>query len=173
MDRDAAPFFVRERDGPGTGAEGSMKSPRDGSPHASDRARRRRKAAEQRAQAARVLVCEVRDDAASPFVATVRSLGYETIACTTLADALREAAAAPFDVVLAALPTVAAEQGKLLQVLRRSIPGTPLVVVSDDGSLEARRHTQGARPYYFAVPPLSESELRAILSGAVEAADRR
>jgi hypothetical protein len=49
---------------------------------------------------------------------------------------------------------------------------TPLVIVSEDGSLETRARCQPARPYYFAVPPIPEAELRAILGGAVETARR-
>jgi DNA-binding response OmpR family regulator len=142
------------------------------SPHASDRARRRRLAAEQRAQSARILVCECRDDGTAPLRTEVRALGYDALPCSTLADALREAARTPFDVVIVALPAVSAEQASLLHLLRRSLAAAPLVIVSDDGSLEARARCQPARPYYFAVPPVSEPELRAILSGAVEVARR-
>jgi len=142
------------------------------SPHASDRAKRRRLAAEQRAQSARILVCECREDGGTPLHATVRALGYEALPCTSLADALRESASAPFDVVVSYMPSVSAEQASLLQLLRRSLGTTPLVVVSEDGSLDARARCQPARPYYFAVPPVSDAELRAILSGALEVARR-
>jgi DNA-binding response OmpR family regulator len=147
-------------------------SERASSPHASDRAKRRRLAAETRAHAARILVCECREDGATPLFASVRALGYEAIPCASLADALRETAKTAFDVVLAALPAVNAEQVSLLQLLRRSHATTPLVLVSEDGSLEARARVQPVRPYFFAVPPVSETELRAILSGAVGAASR-
>lgn len=142
------------------------------SPHASDRARRRRRAAEIRAHAARVLVCECRQDGASPFRSAVRALGFEASPCSSLADALREATRTPFDAVIAVLPEVTAEQASLLQLLRRSLASTPLVIVSEDGTLEARARCQPARPYYFAVPPVPEAELRAILGGALEAARR-
>jgi CheY-like chemotaxis protein len=142
------------------------------SPHASARAKRRRRAAEERAQAARVLVCDCGHDGGSPLRALVRGLGYETVPCTSVADAVRESARSPFDVVITALPEVNVEQVSLLQLLRRSLPGTPLVIVSEDNSLAARSLCQPVRPYYFAVPPLSENELRAILSGAAAAAER-
>lgn len=142
------------------------------SPHASDRAKRRRLAAEQRALSARVLVCECRADGATPLHAAVRALGYEALPCSSLADALRESASTPFDVVISYMPTVGAEQASLLQLLRRGLGTAPLVIVSEDGSLEARALCQPARPYYFAVPPVPDSELRAILSGALEVARR-
>lgn len=142
------------------------------SPHASDRAKRRRLAAEQRAHSARVLVCECREDGSTPLHAVVRGLGYEALPCASLADALRESTRAPFDVVISYMPTVTPEQASLLQLLRRGMGSAPLVIVSEDGSLEARTRCQPARPYYFAVPPVSEAELRAILSGALEVARR-
>lgn len=142
------------------------------SPHASDRARRRRLAAEQRAHSARILVCECREDGTSPLRAAVRALGYDALPCSSLPDALREATRTPFDVVLTVLPALTPEHARLLQLLRRGIASTPLVIVSEDASLDARARCQPARPYYFAVPPVSESELRAVLAGAVEAAKR-
>jgi DNA-binding response OmpR family regulator len=145
---------------------------RGSSPHASDRAKRRRRAAERLAHAARVLVCECRDDGTTPFHAAVRALGFEALPCSSLADALREAARTPFDVVVTVMPKVTLEQASLLQLLRRGLASTPLVIVSEDSSLEARSRCQPARPYFFAVPPIPEAELRAILSGAVEAAQR-
>lgn len=136
-------------------------------PHASARAKRRRLAAEYRAQTARILVCECREDGATPLFTAVRALGYEAMPSASIADALRESARTAFDAVIADLPAVNAEHVSLLQLLRRSHPSTPLVIVSGDQSLEARALVQPVRPYYFAVAPVSETELRVILSGAV------
>lgn len=170
MDRDAAPFFM-----PRELYAGKVKRMSDhpSSPHASDRAKRRRRAAEQRALTARILVCECRDDGVRPFHSAVRALGFEALPCGSLADALREVTRTPFDVVITVIPAITPEQASLLTLLRRSIAAKPLVVVTEDGSLEARVRCQPARPYFFAVPPIPEPELRAILSGAVEAAQRR
>jgi DNA-binding response OmpR family regulator len=126
-------------------------------------------AAEERAHSARILVCECRGDASTPFSDGVRALGYATSSCDSLADALRESARAPFHVVITVLPGLNPEVLSLLQLLRRSLTTTPLVIVCEDNSLEARSLCLPVRPYYFAVPPLSEAELRAILSGAVAA----
>ncbi len=145
---------------------------RESSPHASDRARRRRRAAEQRAHGARVLVCECREDGATPFHATVKAFGFEVHGCASLDDALREVSRDPFDAVIAVLPRVGDAEASLLTLLRRNMGSTSLVVVTDDGSLEARVRCQPSRPYFFAVPPIPEPELRAILAGAVEASQR-
>lgn len=140
--------------------------------HPSARAKRRRLAAEQRAHSARVLVCECDGAGALPLLASVRGMGYEPVACTSLADLLRESARAPFDVVVVSLPAVEAGHERLLQLLRRSQPSTPVVVVCADASLEARARIQAVRPYFVAVPPLPDGELCAILSGAIGASSR-
>jgi DNA-binding NtrC family response regulator len=140
--------------------------------HPSARARRRRLAAEQRAHSARLLVCDCCGERDAPLVASVRGMGYDPVACTSLADLLREAAREPFDALLVSLPAVEAGHERLLQLLRRSQPSTPVVVVCADASLEARARIQAVRPYFVAVPPLRDRELCAILSGALGASTR-
>ena len=63
-------------------------------------------------------------------------------------------------------------EASLLTLLRRNMGSTSLVVVTDDATLEARVRCQPSRPYFFAVPPIPGPEVRAILSGAVEASQR-
>ena len=152
------------------GPTGSDNPRRAGSPrsqHPSQRARRRRVAAEKRTASARILVSES-DRGAKPAVSdVVRGMGYEVIAHHTLADALREATTGNFDVIVASVPTLADEKVRLLQVLRRATPNVPLVIVTSDGSLEMRIRCQSARPFYYAVRPVDEAELRSILTGAL------
>jgi DNA-binding NtrC family response regulator len=136
--------------------------------HPSQQARRRRVAARKLARSARLLVCEC-DAKARPAIGDViRNMGYEVTAHHTLADTLREATTGAFDVIVASVPTLSDEKLGLLQVLRRAMPAVPLVIVTSDGSLEMRRRCQSARPFYFAVRPLDEAEVRSVLVGAVE-----
>ena len=141
--------------------------------HASDRARRRRKAAEQRARSSRILICEAPTPQGTPVASAVRALGFEVDDCASLADALRVATVSPCDVLIAVLPCADDEHLSLLGLLRRAQPGTPLVVVSPDGSLEMRVRCQPVRPFYFAVPPIPTEELRAIVNDAIEHAPAR
>jgi len=135
--------------------------------HPSQRAKRRRVAAEKLARDARILVCET-DLASRPAMAdSIRDLGYEVVAIHTLADALREAAVGAFDVIVASLDALDDQRLSLLQLLRRSTSAVPLVIVTADGSLEMRKRCQSARPYYFALRPIASTELRTALTTAL------
>ena len=150
---------------------GGSRKPRKTSPtasHPSQQARRRRVAARKQARAAHILVGELDAGARPALGDVVRAMGYEVIAHHSLADTLREATTGSFDVIVTSLPTLTEEKLRLLQVLRRATPQVPLVIVTSDGSLEMRRRCQSARPYYFTVRPLDETELRTVLVGAVE-----
>jgi len=133
----------------------------------SQRARKRRVAAQRAAKAARILVCDCDTDAPRPVSDDLLKLGYEFVAHHTLADCLREATEAPFDAIVISVPRLLEEKFKLLQLLRRATPGVPLVVVTSDGSLEMRTRCQGVRPLYFAVRPVPLEELRDALKGAL------
>lgn len=139
----------------------------NGGDNASDRARRRRRSSERDARTARVLVCENAPELERTVHPAVCELGYDATLCATLADALRETTVQPFDLVMVVLPGADDDRLSLLQLLRRALPNIPLVVVSRDGSLEMRARVQPLRPYYFAVPPLGDDELRAAIKGAL------
>jgi len=146
-------------DGRGAGAPPSASS--------SQRARRRRVAAERAARSARILVCEC-DAGSRPSIGdAVRDLGYEVVAHHSLADALRDVAASPPDLVIASFDQLDHERSSLLGLLRRSAPTVRLVIVTGDGSMSMRLRCQTTRPYYVAVRPLPEGELRSILAGAL------
>ncbi len=157
------------------GESGSRKSngPSSKRAHPSERARRRRLAAEKLARSARVLVCECEPKARPAVGDVVRGLGFEVTAHHSLADALREATTETFDAIVASVPGADEERMKLLGLLKRTAPKTPLVIVTSDGSLEMRKRCQSARPYYFAVRPIDPAELRTVLTGAVARAGSR
>jgi DNA-binding response OmpR family regulator len=149
---------------------GESKKPAGGSAkraHPSQRARRRRVAADKLVRDARILVCET-DLVSRPAVADlIRDLGYEVVAIHTLADALREAAVGAFDVIVASLESLDDQKLSLLQLLRRATAAVPLVIVTADGSLEMRKRCQGARPFYVALRPIADTELRMALTTAL------
>jgi DNA-binding NtrC family response regulator len=55
----------------------------------------------------------------------------------------------------------------VLQLVRRVSPDVPLVLLADEGSLEAQRFAQRVRPIYYAVSPVDPSELREALRAAL------
>ena len=143
------------------------------SAHASDRARRRRIAAARTARASRVLVCEPEGAASAGMREAIASLGYETGHCPTLADALRDTARFTPDVLVVVLPDGSSETVSLLQLLRRAAPAVPLVLVAPGATLDTRARCHALRPYYFAVPPVTNDELRAVVQGAATSAAHR
>ena len=60
----------------------------------------------------------------------------------------------------------------LLQLLRRTLPRTPIILLLEDPSPIARLATLTVRPFYVMVPPLSLDELDAVLVDALAAARR-
>jgi DNA-binding NtrC family response regulator len=166
MDRDAAPPFC-PRD-----MESFVMIPREpagsraGTHNASDRARRRRLAAQRRAETARVLVC--RTGGSNAVSRIVRGLGYRVSECRTLEDALHETiGAAPPDAAVLDLATCDAEVEGLLKLLRRALPRTPFVLVLGDASPTARIATLAVRPFYVTVPPVATDELNFALRDAI------
>lgn len=143
------------------------------SPHASSRAKKRRIAAALQARTSSVLVCEPAGDAAASLRGAVTALGFETIHCPTLDDCLRTTAESQPDVVLIVLPEHSEPAISLLQLLRRAIPATPLVIVAPNATLDVRARCHPLRPYYFAVPPIATDELRAVIHGAIDSAAPR
>ncbi len=141
--------------------------PATSSSHASDRARRRRLAVARKARASKVLICESPAGDAPRLREAIDALGYDTVHCPTLDDCLRVAPQSSPAAVLVELPDDSENAVSLLQLLRRTLPSTPLVIVAPNASLETRARIHPLRPYYFAVPPVPSDELRAVIQGAV------
>ena len=141
--------------------------------NAAEKARRRRIAAERDVRTVRVLVCENAPEQERSVHPALCELGYDATLCATLADALRVISVQPFDLVMVVLPGADDDRLSLLHLLRRASPNIPLVVASAEGSLELRARVQPLRPYYFALLPLGEDELRAVLTGALARKDAR
>jgi DNA-binding NtrC family response regulator len=70
-------------------------------------------------------------------------------------------------VVLLGFRSHHAEDLGVLQLVRRVSPDVPLVLIADQGSLDAQRFAQRVRPIYYAVSPVDPSELRDALSAAL------
>ncbi len=135
--------------------------------NASDRARRRRVAARRVGKDARVLLCE--RDAHGPMRHVLQQLHYTLVVCHGLEEALRETARRSVDVVVAALEQGHEDRAGLLQLLRRALPRTPMVLVLDDPTPAARLATLTVRPFYVAVPPVGADEMAAVLRDAMTA----
>lgn len=92
--------------------------------------------------------------------------------CRSIEAAIHAAASARFDVVFFALREHSATTLALLQLLRRTMPRTPVVLMLDEATTDAHRATLEMRPFYVAVSPVSPDELGTVFENAVAAARR-
>lgn len=141
------------------------KSPERNASNASDRARRRRVAAEREGESARILVCE-RDPGGS-VQRLVKALHYASVVSDSLEHALQKITQTPVDVAVIAMEQRHEECVGLLQLLRRALPRTPFVLVLDDPTPAARLATLAVRPFYVAVPPVGHDEMASALRDAI------
>ena len=173
MDRDAAPTFSlgetpRSALEPATRRTTAGQQPAS---NASDRARRRRVAAEKAGRDARVLLCERAEK--GPLHRLMQQLHFTVVTCHGLEEALRETARQPVDVALIDMERNHDEYVGLLQLLRRALPKTPIVLVLGDPTPAARLATLTVRPFYVAVPPVGADEMAAVLRDALAASRKR
>ncbi len=117
----------------------------------------------------RVLLCE---SDATGLERILAAAVAEVVACASLEDALRAAASQRFDVAFLGMHEHSRTTVGLLQLLRRAMPRTPIVLMLADASADAHRATLDVRPFYVAVPPVSPDEMDAVFSSAVAASRR-
>lgn len=77
----------------------------------------------------------------------------------------------PPDLIVYEVGTCPLDRG-LLRLVRRALPRVPLVVAAHGDSLDARRQAHEFRPIFFAVHPISRSELRQIIRAVSALGDR-
>jgi DNA-binding NtrC family response regulator len=117
----------------------------------------------------RVLLCDPEPTGLERMLAAAVA---EVVACASLEDALRAAASQRFDVAFLGMHEHSHATVGLLQLLRRAMPRTPIVLLLADASADAHRATLAMRPFYVAVPPVSPDELGTVFHNAVAAARR-
>ncbi len=118
-----------------------------------------------------MLLCE--REARGPMRQVLDQLHYTLVVCHGLEEALRETARQSVDVVVAALEQGHEDCSGLLQLLRRALPKTPMVLVLEDPTPAARLATLTVRPFYVAVPPVGAEEMAAVLRDAMTASRKK
>lgn len=118
---------------------------------------------------ARVLVCDREHGELARMIAPVTG---PVVACADLEEALRASTRQPFDIAFVGVHEHTETFVGLLQLLRRTLPRTPIILVLEDPSPAARLATLTVRPFYVVVPPVSFDELDAVLVDALAAARR-
>ena len=120
----------------------------------------------------RALVCACEGDFESVVCRTLREEGYEVVACPDRETVLTHAFDNPPDVILYTLAPRSPVDRGVLQLLRRALPRTPLVIIATEGSLETQRLMQEFRPVYYAVAPIERAELVEAVTAAIAQRDR-
>jgi DNA-binding response OmpR family regulator len=112
-------------------------------------------------------VCACNGEHDATVIQTLREEGYEVVACPNREATLSHAINDPPDVILYSItPHCPIDRG-VLQILRRSLPRTPLVILATEGSLETQRLIQEFRPVYYAVAPVERTELTEAVRAAM------
>ena len=101
----------------------------------------------------------------------VRSLldheAYHLATCADGASLLEGLMAQRPDAVVYVLRPDCPQDLAILQLLRRLAPALPIVVLSNQASLDLRRIVQNLRPIYYAVAPVEATEIRAAVHSAL------
>ncbi len=130
---------------------------------------RRARASARPSLAARVLVCDRESGELGRMIVPVTG---PVTTCTNIEEALRASTRAPFDIAFIGVHEHTEAFVGLLQLLRRTLPRTPIILLLEDPSPAARLATLTVRPFYVLVPPVSFDELDAVLADALVAARR-
>ena len=92
--------------------------------------------------------------------AALPDTGFEVVSCATPESLLETSLQRAPDLILYQLGCGPGVDAGVLRLLRRAYPDTPLVVASQEPSLEAQRWVQQFRPISFLVQPIEATELR-------------
>ena len=116
----------------------------------------------------RILVCC--NGSTDTLCEALPDASFEVVTCPTFETMLEEALQRPPDLILCRQGDRPTIDSAALRLLRRFVPGTPLVVVSETTSLPALRLAQEFRPMFFDLEPSEPAELcevvRAILASS-------
>ena len=108
-------------------------------------------------QPKRILVCC--DGSTDALCEALPDASFEVVACPTSEAMLEEALQRPPDLILCRQGDRITVDLATLRLLRRFVPGKPLVVLTEATSLPALRLAQELRPVFFILEPSEPAEL--------------
>jgi DNA-binding NtrC family response regulator len=115
---------------------------------------------------ATVLLCECALAPNDPALARLAEDGHQVIRCRDSDDLIEHALRRRPSAIVCHFRHGSHEMG-MLHLLRRVAPDLPLIVISDEASLDDQRALQSLRPTYFAITPVEPEELVAAVRAAV------
>ena len=115
----------------------------------------------------RVVIYETCLRAEDPALSRLIEDGFELVHCRAVEDLVeRVVETRPSAVICQVRPDNEQDLG-MLKLLRRVAPTMPLIMLSNEGSLDTQRLMASLRPTYYAVLPVDPDELRDALRGAL------
>ena len=105
--------------------------------------------------------------------AALPEAGFEVVSCDTPESLLETSLQRAPDLILYQLGFGPRVDAGVLRLLRRAYPDAPLVVVSQESSLETQRWVQEFRPVSFLVQPIEGTELRDVVGVVIAKQDAR
>ena len=115
----------------------------------------------------RVVVCENCLNPADPALARLVEDGFEIVHCRTCEAMLENVLQRRPDAVVCQIRPQSHQDLGVLQLLRRINPAVPLVLLSNEGSLDMQRLLPALQPTYFAIVPIEANELSDAIHGAL------
>ena len=117
---------------------------------------------------AKLLVCNNRRQDAEIIARLLGQENYQVDVSLQPLDALQKLTSACFGVLILTLHIGDTAWLDLIPVLNTLFPRLPVVVVTDDGSLETERLARRGRIFYYLLQPLEEQELKAVVRDAIK-----
>ena len=112
----------------------------------------------------RILVCGCGCGCPEVLRDALPEASFDVVSCTTPETLLERTLQRVPDLILCQVGGMSEGGTNLLRLIRRFLPETPLVLVSEGASLETRRLAQDLRPSYFLLAPWEGSELREVVA---------
>ena len=113
---------------------------------------------------ARILVCGCGCGCPEVLRDALPEASFDVVSCTTPESLLERTLQRAPDLILCQFGERSEGGTNLLRLIRRFLPDTPLVLVSEGASLETRRLAQDLRPSYFLLAPWEGAELREVVT---------
>jgi DNA-binding response OmpR family regulator len=118
----------------------------------------------------RVLVCGCGCECPDVLRDALPEANFDVVSCTTPEALLERTLQRAPDLILCQFGGIGGDGMNMLRLIRRMLPETPLVLVSEGTSLEGRRLAQDLRPVYFLLAPWDGEELKEVIGSFLPSA---
>ncbi|MBI1747058.1 MAG: response regulator [Acidobacteria bacterium] len=114
----------------------------------------------------KLLICNSGKQDIASIVQLLTSEKYQVDISLQPFDALQKLASSSFMVMIISIHSGESNWLDMIPLLNTLHPQLPVIVVTDDGSLETERIARRGRIFYYLMKPIEEKELKAVLRDA-------